>query len=188
MKLYKSWTMVLALAGALAAPLYGCSSDDVDTTKPKKDKDAGTDKEGDDDKGGDGGEGGNAGEDGGGEGEGEGEGGQGGEGGAGGGNNPVTDATCAELSGESCVDCCEGLYPEGSAIFNAAFDEFFCGASGACKTECAATLCQGQKQVDQGCYECFNANQAGAQSHLQSVCGQSQDCVDFNNNCLLGCQ
>lgn len=182
MKLYKSWTMVLALAGAMAAPLYGCSSDDVDTSKKStnKDKDAG-----DDDKGG---EGGNAGEDGD-----DGEGGQGGEGGndgtGGNGDTDPTNETCAEMSNEqACVDCCDDLHPEGSEIFNAAIEEFFCGTSGVCKTECATTLCQGQKQVDQGCYDCYNANQAGAQTHLQAVCGQSQECVTYNNDCLLGCQ
>lgn len=182
MKNFKYWTLVLAIAAGATAPLYGCSSDDVDTSGKKKNTDAGSDDDGDaGDEDGDGGEGGSGGEDG------DGDGGNGGDGGSGGG--PVTDATCTAMGAEACVTCCEGLYPDGAEVFNDAADACLCGASGLCKDECATTFCQGDKMVPADCYSCLNDddNVETCGQQIGAACGPVPSCMNFYQNCYSKC-
>lgn len=133
MKNFKYWTMILALGAAMAAPLYGCSSDDVDTpNKGGKDKtDAGTDAD-DDGEDGDGGEGGSGGEGG------NGDGGNGGEGGSGG----APGTTCSgPYTGNAACDTCinEGCCDEKEA----------CGEGSPCLAlnDCLLEKCDGAPDV-----------------------------------------
>lgn len=165
MKTYKYWTMILAIGAAMAAPLYGCSSDDVETNKGGNKNAGGSggdDSNGDggsggDDSNGDGGSGGEGGS--GGDG---GDGGNGGEGGSGG--NPGT--TCNfQFQGDTAGTC--------SACGNAnCCDELMACDQG---TPCAALMA------------CIDANKCTTQDCITANCAAEIQAGGNDYNALGAC-
>jgi hypothetical protein len=80
------------------------------------------------------------------------------------GDGGTTTATgpCADKATiETCEVCCEEKQPKGTDFFYQKLDECFCQTPGACKTQCAATICAAQpKAPDQACITCLNQNEA----------------------------
>lgn len=190
MKTYKNWMTILAIGAAIAAPLYGCSSDDVETNKGKTNNAGGSGGSDEADSGAEDETDSGTEEDAGDEGDGDDNGGAGGgdnNGGSGGGGEPQGDEACIQQGGQACVMCCAELYPTGAQVFDSALISCLCTNPGVCQTECAS-LCGGG-QPDQTCVNCANGNtaQQTCGQVVGQACSQSQDCLDFYQNCYQHC-
>jgi hypothetical protein len=98
------------------------------------------------------------------------------------------DATCqAKSTGQACAQCCQTTYAAGSAFYINALKGCACGASGKCSTECAATLCTGNLQLDQACSDCLSTgNGSTCSSTADTACQTDPGCTSASN-CVAGC-
>jgi len=170
MKTYKYWTMILAIGAAMAAPLAGCSSDDVETNKGGKSKNT-DDKDGDDDgKGGSGGEDNTDGEGGdGGDDNTDGEGGNGGEGGGG----DQTSCSGQFTGNATCDDCINAqccTQKEACADGTACFTLLAC-ISQSCSTAADLTACVQANCPEAATQEAVDAYNALGTCLCQDSCG-----------------
>ena len=75
-----------------------------------------------------------------------------------------------------CEVCCEEKQPKGADFFYAEADKCFCQTPGACKTACAATICNAEpKAPDQACIACLDQNSACYET-AGKACANNADC------------
>jgi hypothetical protein len=107
------------------------------------------------------------------------------------------EACAAEATLDACGKCCTTNHSAGYQVFANAIIKCACegptaGGPGACATECAATLCAATpKQPDQACLACANASvqtNGACQPPVVAACNANADCVDFQTNCMPGCE
>ena len=86
-------------------------------------------------------------------------------------------ATCAAKPDlDSCLECCA---KGDETAFKAADDVYFdcaCGASGVCKTECAADLCAGTQNPSKACVDCLDRKATSCDESAAAACQADAKC------------
>jgi hypothetical protein len=117
--------------------------------------------------------------------------GTGGTAGTGSGGTAGTGSSCSGIADAgTCETCCETADMEGATTFFNAWGTCLCTSPGACKTQCASTLCMNMP-VPSGspCDTCLQGSlsMGGAcVSPVTTACMADPNCVAFNN-CANGC-
>jgi hypothetical protein len=93
------------------------------------------------------------------------------------GGTPTATGPCGDKPTiQTCEVCCEEKQPKGTDFFYQQLDNCFCQTPGACKTQCAATICAAQpKAPDQACITCLDQNEA-CYDTAGKACEGNADC------------
>ena len=88
-------------------------------------------------------------------------------------------ATCAAKPDlDTCIECCAGGDETAFKVADDAFQACACGATGVCKTECAADYCTGDKtkEPSQSCLDCLDTKAASCDESASTACQGDAKC------------
>ena len=97
---------------------------------------------------------------------------------------PLSDnAECGKkTTSQECGDCCSAKSPDADKIAVDAFTSCLCQTPGACKTECAESLCSAgageKKEPTEACYTCLDTNGVGdaCDANANTACEGDANC------------
>jgi len=95
------------------------------------------------------------------------------------------DSACgAKTTAQDCGECCYQNHQAGADAADEAWGDCICGASGACATQCATSLCSqngGEPKQGDACDTCLQGAAAKAcDQTADTACKANADCVAFD--------
>jgi len=86
-------------------------------------------------------------------------------------------ACSASADQSACYQCCETQNPAATDIFLAALDACLCQSPGACKTQCAGSICGGNAEPSAECETCMEAQNDTCGQQAATACESNPACT-----------
>jgi hypothetical protein len=95
------------------------------------------------------------------------------------GSTPTDQDCAAKTTADECGQCCDQAHNNGADVGDKVYMDCMCNSPGACKTECANSLCAGSEpQQGDACDTCLGNDTACGQK-ADDACNASADCKAF---------